>query len=418
MPASNDGWKILCTALLLLTACFRREDRPGSPTPPNVGMEDTTRNPAQIDAIKILISESAPLQAAVRISGNLNGECARLGDISQSFSDGTFEIYVEESRPTGQECPGSPIPFEQDLILEVENLPSGQYDVEVNGMTASFLLDRTAITPPKSAVISGLVWHDLCNAEPGDQASEPDQPPGCIETEGGDFLADGVPDTGEPGIGGVLVDIGEGACPSSGLAVTMTDNEGLYLFSGLDDGVYCVGIDVENPINAAVLDHGVWSYPAGDTTGDQSVTIGGSDTREVINFGWDYGFGSTVSGDETFCFNSAKVVENSDRTDYLRLQPGESFTKIWDLVNSGSCTWTSNFALVFIGGELLGGEEAIPIGRPAAPGDRVRLSLPLVAPLDPGIYVSDWMIQGGDGRLFGLSAPLNKPFRLVIQVSE
>jgi len=78
-------------------------------------------------------------------------------------------------------------------------------------------------TPP-SGMISGWVWHDLCELGKDGQPAPVTTPPGCVQEDSplGLYHADGVLATDEPLIEGVVVTLGEGACPSMGLAETST----------------------------------------------------------------------------------------------------------------------------------------------------------------------------------------------------
>jgi hypothetical protein len=82
------------------------------------------------------------------------------------------------------------------------------------------------------------------------------------------------------------------------------------------------------------------------------------------------------------------------------LAPGETFVKIWRFRNTGSCTWTSDFSLVFIKGDDLDGsdttlDETVPINK------KVDVSVSLTAPDDEGTYVSYWKLADENGNTFG-----------------
>ena len=72
---------------------------------------------------------------------------------------------------------------------------------------------------------------------------------------------------------------------------------------------------------------------------------------------------------------------------------GSRFVKTWRIRNDGSCTWgPDGFALVFIGGDHLGGPDQAPISSSVAPGQTIDVSVNLVAPNQNGTYTSDWML--------------------------
>ncbi len=137
---------------------------------------------------------------------------------------------------------------------------------------------------PISQTIAGLVWHDVC-AVPEGEVSE--TPPGCVENDNG-YSANGILEAGETGIAGVYVTLGEGACPSEGLAEAVTNDDGAYVFSDLESGTYCVTIDTLRPENLALLVPGAWRAPNDD--GELTVTLTSGESKLNANFGWDFQF--------------------------------------------------------------------------------------------------------------------------------
>lgn len=145
---------------------------------------------------------------------------------------------------------------------------------------------------PASSGIQGLVWHDLC-APPWHTASGTSTPPppsGCIQFSDGGMEANGIYESGEPGIPGVKVRLGAGACPSSGLAVTTSGGSGGYSFTALSPGTYCVSIDALDTTNVNILIPGGWTYPGTGPVAQTTVNLNPGDTASGISFGWDYQF--------------------------------------------------------------------------------------------------------------------------------
>ncbi|MGQ9522286.1 MAG: NBR1-Ig-like domain-containing protein [Anaerolineae bacterium] len=79
---------------------------------------------------------------------------------------------------------------------------------------------------------------------------------------------------------------------------------------------------------------------------------------------------------------------------------GASLTKTWRVRNTGTDAWPDNTALVFTGGEKMGGPDSLPIGR-VAPGEVKEISVNLVAPAAPGDYTGNWALQTGGTRIPG-----------------
>ncbi len=138
--------------------------------------------------------------------------------------------------------------------------------------------------------ISGLVYHDLC-AAPDGSASTP--PAGCIAVLGGGFAGNGIFEPGEPGISGVTVDLGAGACPSSGLASVVTGADGSFSFGGLAAGSYCVSSNAHSAGNDAVLIPGSWTAPVRNSGPDPEMvelTLADGEAQAGVNLGWDFQF--------------------------------------------------------------------------------------------------------------------------------
>ena len=75
------------------------------------------------------------------------------------------------------------------------------------------------------------------------------------------------------------------------------------------------------------------------------------------------------------------------------VKPSESFTKTWRLTNSGTGTWTSNFKLVFVSGEAMGGPASTTLNQSVAPGQTIDITVKLKAPATSGTYQGKWMLQ-------------------------
>jgi hypothetical protein len=116
--------------------------------------------------------------------------------------------------------------------------------------------------------------------------------------------------------------------------------------------------------------------------------------------------------------NLAKFVEDVTVPDNTRFDPQAEFTKIWRLQNIGSCTWTPDYALVFVSGDRMSGASAVEIDKTVRPGERADVSVELIAPDDAGKYRGNWMLSDPDGEDFGLGQGANNPFYVQIRVNE
>ena len=145
-----------------------------------------------------------------------------------------------------------------------------------------------------SASINGWLWHDLCDSGKDGETQPSSTPSGCIASPSplGSYRADGLQDPQEPTIGGVVIDLGSGSCPSTGmLQFTTVASDLSYSFVGLRPGVYCVSINPSEEPNLSLLRPGLWTYPL-ESQGTISTTVALKDGEQKfdVNFGWDYQF--------------------------------------------------------------------------------------------------------------------------------
>ena len=100
------------------------------------------------------------------------------------------------------------------------------------------------------------------------------------------------------------------------------------------------------------------------------------------------------------------------------MQPGQKFTKIWVLVNDGTCTWTRDYQAVWFFGEQFGETLAVPLIHEVAPGESVEIAVDMTAPTTPDVYQGNWMLRNATGADFGIGPAGESPFWLRISVVE
>jgi hypothetical protein len=101
--------------------------------------------------------------------------------------------------------------------------------------------------------------------------------------------------------------------------------------------------------------------------------------------------------------------------DGTSLPAGSPFNKTWRLKNTGTCTWTTDYAVVFDSGEAMSGPSSQKLGTSVIPGQTVDVTVPLKAPGQPGQYKGNWKLRNASGVVFGLGAN-NQPFYVDIKV--
>jgi hypothetical protein len=108
--------------------------------------------------------------------------------------------------------------------------------------------------------------------------------------------------------------------------------------------------------------------------------------------------GSTTTSAGT-CYH-ATLVSDVTIPAGTEFDPGDSFKKTWEVLNSGTCAWTNDFKITFVGGNLLG-SDTTKIRKRVDPGDSTNISLSMVAPSDSGSVTSSWQMADDSGNLFG-----------------
>ncbi|MCD6355690.1 MAG: hypothetical protein J7L66_00265 [Anaerolineaceae bacterium] len=97
--------------------------------------------------------------------------------------------------------------------------------------------------------------------------------------------------------------------------------------------------------------------------------------------------------------NKAKFISETipDDTEYT---PGKAFTKTWRLQNIGTCTWNTNYKLVYASGDKMGGPANKNLTQSVAPGEQVDISVDLTAPASEGTYKGFWKVADDEGQFF------------------
>lgn len=429
---------LLCLVAVLAACSLVNPEEQESPTPPVTETEtaeepETVTGEANVESIEVLVLESFPVQVNVIASGALADGCTSLLDPTPRLEGNTFVVNLAARRVEDEVCAEATVPFDKVISLPVEGLSAGTYTVSVNGLTDTFTLETDNVpvaeeepeeTPPEetpeetaeetptgaadTGSISGRVWHDLCaisGGEGGEQAVPSD---GCVATDDDSFEANGVLEADEPGIEGVTVMLGEGACPTDGLAEATTDANGNFTFDDLDPGTYCVTVDALLDGNESILIPGGWTAPeGGDESGFATATVevSADSPSDDVDFGWDYQFLPEPDGQaagEKDCTDEAEFVADVTVLDDEIMPPTLGFTKTWRLENAGTCTWTTDYSIVFVSGDQLDAPDRVPLTQDVAPEDTIDISVQMTAPNLDGTYRSEWLLENELGMQFGI----------------
>jgi cell division septation protein DedD len=126
---------------------------------------------------------------------------------------------------------------------------------------------------------------------------------------------------------------------------------------------------------------------------------------------------NTVSQTECDVAGFISDVTIPDGTEFAA---GDSFTKTWKFRNDGTCTWDSDYLLVFKSGDKMDGpstQQLMDDDDTVAPGETIKVSVDLVAPDDEGTYTGYWMLRNDSGENFGIGTAKSK-FSVEIEVVE
>ncbi len=103
------------------------------------------------------------------------------------------------------------------------------------------------------------------------------------------------------------------------------------------------------------------------------------------------------------CTNSAAFVTDVTVPDNSNFKQGEKLNKIWRVKNTGTCTWTPDYTLVFYDGDQMGAPSPMPLNV-TKPGDTLDIAVDMVAPMKDQISRADFQIHTPSGQ----SMPIDK----------
>jgi polar amino acid transport system substrate-binding protein len=104
------------------------------------------------------------------------------------------------------------------------------------------------------------------------------------------------------------------------------------------------------------------------------------------------------------CVDNMALVQSLTKEGEMK--PGQTFTKGWQVKNTGTCSWTTGYRLVFASGEKMAGEPAA-MAREVKPGETYDWQVNLVAPQKPGTYEGVWQMVNAQGTGFGERLKVN-----------
>jgi hypothetical protein len=115
--------------------------------------------------------------------------------------------------------------------------------------------------------------------------------------------------------------------------------------------------------------------------------------------------------------DAAAFVSDVTYPDGSNVPLGGTFTKIWRLKNTGTCTWTTSYALVFVSGERFSAPTAVAIPTNVGPGQTVDLAINMTAPSQNGHFRGDWKLRNASNAIFGIGEAADRSFYVDINVT-
>ena len=123
----------------------------------------------------------------------------------------------------------------------------------------------------------------------------------------------------------------------------------------------------------------------------------------------------TVTPSVSTC-DRATFISDVNYLDGSVVGPNVAFTKTWSIKNTGSCTWTTGYKLVFVSGDKMSGADT-SLTSTIAPNTTVSLSVNLTSPSTAGSYRGYWMLKNASSQIFGIGYAGDKPWWVDIVVS-
>jgi formylglycine-generating enzyme required for sulfatase activity len=124
----------------------------------------------------------------------------------------------------------------------------------------------------------------------------------------------------------------------------------------------------------------------------------------------------TPSTDGSTLCDRAAFVTDITIPDNTEIPAGTPFVKTWRLRNTGTCTWTSSYAMIFYSGDAMSGPAATQFTTGTVPpGATIDVSVTLIAPTTPGTYRGEWRLRNAAGATFGIGPLADQSFWLQIR---
>lgn len=110
--------------------------------------------------------------------------------------------------------------------------------------------------------------------------------------------------------------------------------------------------------------------------------------------------GTVNPGGQSYGCNNLAFIADVNYPPGTSVAPGENFTKIWKVANTGTCEWRNYYRLLFVSGHDFD-PPSVNLGRIVDVNHWAEVSLNLDAPKNNGTFSAYWRMSDGDGHMFG-----------------
>jgi len=118
------------------------------------------------------------------------------------------------------------------------------------------------------------------------------------------------------------------------------------------------------------------------------------------------------------CINKAELIRSLTLNDYVSLTPNSLYAKVWEVMNTGTCTWTSDYRVVFDSGDPFFESSDIFIPTEVNPGETVEIRYNFYAPSDAKIYEGYWIFQDPQKNNFGLGGNFDDKLHFIFVIEN
>jgi len=115
---------------------------------------------------------------------------------------------------------------------------------------------------------------------------------------------------------------------------------------------------------------------------------------------------------QPICTNIAEFEKHLSLSDGSILKSNNLYAKVWLVKNIGTCTWTTDYKLVFINGDENLNQTDISLPEEVSPGDTVELKINFATPEEGNTYIANWMLASETGIVFGVGPFADQPLVL------